>query len=110
VPAVTDCRGLLAGVRPGDRLQVDAREGRVQRFRQALQPEGIARPAWMVLSRLLALLGEGPAVLEARAAFRRMARATPALEGLTWDGVGLKGRRADLDAGARVASGAGEEG
>jgi NADH-quinone oxidoreductase subunit G len=70
-------------------------EGRVQRFHQALQPPGIARPAWMVLSRLLQLLGEGDVALEAPVAFRRMAEGTPALEGMSWRGIGLKGRVAD---------------
>ena len=66
-------------------------EGRVQRFRQALQPPGIARPAWLVLSRLLASLGARETVMDARTAFGVMAGAVPALEGLDWDGLGLKG-------------------
>jgi len=75
-------------------------EGRVQRFHQALQPPGIARPGWMVLSRVLALLGEGETALEAPEAFRRMAESTPEMEGMTWRGIGLKGRLLEERAGA----------
>jgi NADH-quinone oxidoreductase subunit G len=75
-------------------------EGRVQRFDQALQPPGLARPAWMILSRLIAELDarrdgetaiETP--LEARQAFSEMAVATPELAGLDWDSIGPKGAR-----------------
>ena len=66
-------------------------EGRVQRFHQALRPPGLARPGWMVLSRVLARLGDGEAVNEVRGAFERMAAEAPAFAGLTWDGIGLKG-------------------
>ncbi len=74
-------------------------EGRVQRFDQALQPPGLARPAWMVLSRLIAALdlrrgtktGETP--LEASQAFAAMAVGTPEFGGLDWDSIGPKGTR-----------------
>ena len=66
-------------------------EGRVQRFHQALRPPGLARPGWMVLSRVLARLGDGEAVDDVRGAFERMAAQAPAFAGLTWDGIGLKG-------------------
>ncbi len=66
-------------------------EGRVQRFHQALTPPGLARPGWMVLSRVLARLGDGAAVNDIRSAFARMATDAPAFAGLTWDGLGLKG-------------------
>jgi len=66
-------------------------EGRVQRFHQALRPPGLARPGWMVLSRVLARLGDGEALNEVRGAFERMAAEAPAFAGLTWDGIGLKG-------------------
>ncbi|MFQ5746499.1 MAG: 2Fe-2S iron-sulfur cluster-binding protein [Gemmatimonadota bacterium] len=66
-------------------------DGRVQRFHQVLQPPGVARPAWMVLSRLLAALGEGEAVTSVRTAFARMASEIGALEGLSWSGLGLRG-------------------
>ena len=66
-------------------------EGRVQRFHQALRPPGLARPGWMVLSRVLARLGDGEADNGVRGAFERMAAEAPAFAGLTWDGIGLKG-------------------
>lgn len=66
-------------------------EGRVQRFHQALRPPGLARPGWMVLSRVLARLGDGEAVNDVRRAFERMSAEAPAFAGLTWDGIGLKG-------------------
>jgi NADH-quinone oxidoreductase subunit G len=66
-------------------------EGRVQRFHQALTPPGIARPAWMVLSRLLEELGEGRAVLGARDAFAELAAGTDPFAGLEWDRLGARG-------------------
>ncbi len=70
-------------------------EGRVQRFHQALEPPGIARPAWMVLSRLLARLSADEAVADAPSAFAAMAAAVPAFRGLSWSGLGLKGAPAE---------------
>jgi len=67
-------------------------EGRVQRFDQALREAGIARPAWMVLSRLVGLLGgEGATRLEAADAFDAMAADTSGMEGMDWLSLGLKG-------------------
>lgn len=75
-------------------------EGRVQRFHQALRPPGLARPAWMILGRLIRELdtrrsgaeaGETP--LEARQAFAAMAGAMPEMTGLGWDSIGAKGAR-----------------
>jgi len=66
-------------------------EGRVQRFHQALRAPGVARPAWMALSRLLERCGAGETVLEVRAAFSAVAAGTAALEGLSWQGLGLRG-------------------
>lgn len=67
-------------------------EGRVQRFDQVLREAGIARPAWMVLSRLVGLLGgEEPTRLEASDAFDAMAAATPGMEAMSWSSLGLKG-------------------
>ncbi|MYC88817.1 MAG: molybdopterin-dependent oxidoreductase [Gemmatimonadales bacterium] len=79
-------------------------EGRVQRFHQALRPPGLARPGWMVLSRVLARLGDGEAVNEVRGAFERMVAEAPAFAGLTWDGIGLKGAPAAGSAAAAAAA------
>ena len=73
-------------------------EGRVQRFHQALQPAGLARPAWLVLARLVSLLEDGgdggvAAPTLASEAFQVMVRATPAMADLEWASVGLKGAR-----------------
>ncbi|MCK5410774.1 MAG: (2Fe-2S)-binding protein [Gemmatimonadetes bacterium] len=73
-------------------------EGRVQRFHQALQPAGLARPAWLVLARLVSLLeddGDGGAAAPTLAseAFQVMVGDTPAMAGLEWASVGLKGAR-----------------
>jgi NADH-quinone oxidoreductase subunit G len=75
-------------------------EGRVQRFDQALRPPGLARPPWMVLSRLIAELDLRRGVetgtetpLEASQAFAAMAAGTPELGGLDRDSIGPKGTR-----------------
>jgi NADH-quinone oxidoreductase subunit G len=73
-------------------------DGRVQRFHQALQPPGIARPAWMVLSRILAGLGADAAAADVRAAFSEISRTVPEFAGLDWDGLGLKGAPAGITA------------
>ena len=83
-------------------------EARVQRFHQALQPPGIARPAWMVLSRVLAALGEGEPVNDVSAAFDVMADGVPSFTNLSWGGLGLKG--AMTGPGAPAAAGAGDTG
>lgn len=80
-------------------------EGRVQRFQKALQPPGIARPAWMVLSGLLSHLGDGSPVLEAGDAFDRMTEERPEMAVLNWGRVGLKGQ--PLENGAPAEAGAG---
>ena len=64
---------------------------RVQRFHQALRPPGVARPAWMVLSRLGERLDAGDGVLSVRAAVDAMAASTESLSGISWRGLGLKG-------------------
>jgi NADH-quinone oxidoreductase subunit G len=79
-------------------------EGRVQRFDQALREAGIARPAWMVLSRLLALLeGDEGTLLDASEAFEAMAKATPDMGEMDWPSLGPKGlplaRSADVAGG-----------
>ncbi len=68
-------------------------EGRVQRFQQALAPPGVARPTWMILRRLLSLLGEGEGVLDVGRAFELAVGGADELAGLTWETVGLKGVR-----------------
>ena len=64
---------------------------RVQRFHQALHPPGIARPAWMVLSRVLSASGEGEPASDAASAFDALSSGAPAFRGLSWTGLGLEG-------------------
>jgi NADH-quinone oxidoreductase subunit G len=79
-------------------------DGRLQRFHQALRPAGVARPAWMILSRLLSMLGEAEGVLDVRAAFAAMSAATPAMGDLSWESLGLRGERI-AEAGTTAATG-----
>jgi NADH dehydrogenase/NADH:ubiquinone oxidoreductase subunit G len=66
-------------------------EGRVQRFHRALRSPGVARPAWLSLSRLLEHLGAADGVLEVGDAFAAMAADTVGMEGLNWGALGLRG-------------------
>jgi NADH-quinone oxidoreductase subunit G len=83
-------------------------EGRVQRFHQAMQAPGVARPAWMVLHRLLRQLEDNRApVRDVRTAFSAMADSTPGMDGLSWQELGLKGRSLSSAAPAAAGKGAG---
>jgi len=75
-------------------------EGRVQRFRQACEPLGAARPDWEWLGRLLAALGEAPAGERAEHWFRALAESVPAFAGMSYRTLGDTG---GLVAGARSA-------
>jgi NADH-quinone oxidoreductase subunit G len=66
-------------------------EGRVQRFHQALRPPGVARPAWMSLSRLVEHLGGAAGVREVADAFAAVARDTAGMADMTWAALGLRG-------------------
>ena len=67
-------------------------EGRVQRFRQAVEPLGQALAAWDMLGRILAALGEAPAATRAEHWFRRLAATVPAFAGLSYQSLGDTGR------------------
>ncbi|MGH7353384.1 MAG: molybdopterin-dependent oxidoreductase, partial [Candidatus Rokuibacteriota bacterium] len=73
-------------------------EGRVQRFRQACEPLGAARPDWEWLGRLLAVLGGAPAGERAEHWFRARAASVPAFAGMSYRTLGDAG---GLVAGAR---------
>jgi len=75
-------------------------EGRVQRFRQACEPLGAARPDWAWLGLLLVALGGTSAGERAEHWFRALAEAVPAFAGLSYRTLGDGGR---LVAGARSA-------
>ena len=66
-------------------------EGRVQRFRTALEPAGHALPAWDLLGRVLAALGGTPAGGRAELWFRELVRAVPAFAGLSYQSIGDHG-------------------
>ena len=69
-------------------------QGRVQRFRTALEPLGEARADWQILVELGRGLGRGDAVWQAERAeqvFAALAAATPAFGGLTYRAVGDAG-------------------
>jgi NADH-quinone oxidoreductase subunit G len=77
-------------------------EGRVQRFRAALEPLGQALAEWEMLGRVLAALGEDPAATRAEHWFRRLAATVPAFAGLSYQALGEAGRPLAGDAAARA--------
>jgi predicted molibdopterin-dependent oxidoreductase YjgC len=67
-------------------------EGRVQRFRTAVQPLAGALPEWDLLGRVLGALGGTPAGSRAEHWFRDLAAAVPAFAGMTYQALGDAGR------------------
>jgi NADH-quinone oxidoreductase subunit G len=67
-------------------------EGRVQRFRTAVEPRAQALPEWEILGRVLATLGGTPAGARAEHWFRDLAATVPAFAGLTYQALGDAGR------------------
>ena len=67
-------------------------EGRVQRFRTAVEPLGAALPEWDVLGRVLGALGETASATRAEHWFRELARTVGAFAGLTYQSVGDAGQ------------------
>lgn len=65
--------------------------GRVQRFWPALQPPGMARPAWLILGALDAELTGEAAPQTAAEAFAELSDAVPAFGGLTYADLGAHG-------------------
>ncbi len=79
-------------------------EGRVQRFRTALEPLAEARPDWLILSMIGKALGLKDPVFSAERAeqvFNALAAAVPAFAGMTYRSIGDAGR-AIGDGGASV--------
>jgi NADH-quinone oxidoreductase subunit G len=69
-------------------------EGRVQRFRTALEPLGEARPDWLILSMIGKALGFQDPVFSAERAeqvFNALATAVPAFTGMTYRAIGDTG-------------------
>jgi NADH-quinone oxidoreductase subunit G len=67
-------------------------EGRVQRFRTAVEPPGTALPEWEILGRVLGALGAPPPGTRAEHWFRELAGAVGAFAGLTYQAIGDGGR------------------
>src|SRR5256885_1542439 len=76
-------------------------EGRVQRFRLAVEPLGQALAEWEMLGRVLAALGEAPTATRAEHWFRQLTGAVPAFAGLSYQSIGDTGRVLTPDAPAR---------
>jgi len=63
-------------------------EGRVQRFRTAVEPPGAALPEWEMLGRILGALGAPPPGTRAEHWFRELAGAVGAYAGMTYRSIG----------------------
>jgi NADH-quinone oxidoreductase subunit G len=66
-------------------------EGRVQRFRAALDPLGEARPEWQIIGELLTALGEDPGAARAQHWFRQLAAAVAPFRALRYESLGEAG-------------------
>jgi NADH-quinone oxidoreductase subunit G len=67
-------------------------EGRVQRFRTAVEPLASARPDWDVLGQMLATVTGEAAPARAEQWFRRLTEAVPAFAGMTYRSIGDAGQ------------------
>jgi predicted molibdopterin-dependent oxidoreductase YjgC len=67
-------------------------EGRVQRFRTAVEPLGASLPAWEMIGRVVTALGGTPAGTRAEHWFRDLAATVPVFAGLTYQAIGDTGR------------------
>jgi NADH-quinone oxidoreductase subunit G len=67
-------------------------QGRVQRFRKALEPLGQALPAWDIAGRILGALGAGVPAPRAEHWFRDLAAGVPAFAGLTYQSIADAGQ------------------
>jgi NADH-quinone oxidoreductase subunit G len=66
-------------------------EGRVQRFRQALDPLAEARPEWDILGQVLNALGAPVTATRAEHWFRDLAASVPAFSGMSYRSLGDAG-------------------
>lgn len=67
-------------------------EGRVQRFRTAVEPLGEALADWEAIGRVLGALGAPPRATRAEHWFRELTETVPAFAGLTYAAIGDTGR------------------
>src|SRR5207249_4143861 len=91
----------IANVAEEDGTYVN-RDGRVQRYFQAKPAPGMARPAWWVLSELLAQVDGAEHCASAAEAFNALAGSTDAFQGLSYAGLGAAGQGITAKAGARA--------
>ena len=75
-------------------------EGRVQRFRPAVEPLGEARPVWAIVGEALAALGAPAGASRAEHWFQALADAVPAFAGLSYATIGDSGAPVRAAAGA----------
>jgi NADH-quinone oxidoreductase subunit G len=73
-------------------------EGRVQRFRAALDPLGEARAEWQIVGEVLRLLGEDPAASRAQHWFRQLAAGVAPFRTLSYESLGDRGAMVELPA------------
>jgi NADH-quinone oxidoreductase subunit G len=66
-------------------------KGRVQKFMQAIQPPGGARPEWDFLQDLVCNVTDQSGFLTIEGLFNEMAKSVPAFHGLTWAALGDTG-------------------
>jgi NADH-quinone oxidoreductase subunit G len=66
-------------------------QGRVQRFRTAVEPLGEALPEWEIIGRVLRALGADVTATRAEHWFRDLTSAVPAFAGMTYQGLGDTG-------------------
>jgi NADH-quinone oxidoreductase subunit G len=66
-------------------------KGRVQKFMQAVEPPGDARPEWEFLNELVANVTGQDGFRTIEGLFNEMAKDMPAFNGLTWASLGDKG-------------------
>ncbi len=67
-------------------------EGRVQRFRAAVEPLGEARPEWDILNRALGTLGRATKATRAEHWFAELTGSVAAFRGMTYQSLGDTGR------------------
>jgi predicted molibdopterin-dependent oxidoreductase YjgC len=66
-------------------------QGRVQRFRPAVEPLGEALPEWDIIGRILRGLGDPPGATRPVHWFRDLAQELPAFAGMTYQTIGDTG-------------------
>jgi NADH-quinone oxidoreductase subunit G len=88
---------LLPGCAPAEKRGTFTNtKGRVQRFWKAVEPRGAARAEWEFLHELVFDVTGQDGYASIEGLFNQMAREIPALNGLTWAGLGDLGRTVPL--------------